>query len=260
MSRRPLAHVLSPGRLRLLIVLGLLMLWELLPRFEAVPQVILASLSATLAVGVREAPVFAENLLVTLGELAVGLVIAYGGGGLIGLLLGSLGTLRQTLLPLVSSLYAAPFVIIYPILTAWIGIGPESKIVFGGLYGLFPMVLATAAGVQTVDRQLILAARSMGATPRQILFQVIVPSALPSIVAGLRLGGALVAIGVVVAEMLAATAGVGFLITQSRTMFRTPQVYFGILLVLVMAGTLDFAIGRLERRSAAWHPREVSRL
>ncbi len=251
---------LTPVRLRLLVVLALLLVWELLPLFELVPPVLLASLSAALAAGVKEFRVFGDATLVTLGEVALGLIIAYVGGGIIGLVLGSVRSLRQIMLPLVSSVYAAPFVIIYPILTAWIGIGPESKVVFAGLYGLFPMVLATAAGVQTVDRQLVVAARSMGAKQHQILLQVVVPAAIPAILSGLRLGGALVAIGVVVAEMLASTAGIGFLITQNRTMFKTPEVYFGIFLVLVIAGALDWLIGRLERRTAAWHPRRPAHL
>jgi NitT/TauT family transport system permease protein/taurine transport system permease protein len=85
-------------------------------------------------------------------------------------------------------------------------------------------------------------------------FEVLLPAALPAIISGLRIGGALTTIGVVVAEMLAATDGIGFLITQNRTMFRTPEVYFGILLVLLLAGTLDTLIGRLERRAASWRP------
>jgi NitT/TauT family transport system permease protein len=75
---------------------------------------------------------------------------------------------------------------------------------------------------------------------------------MPAVVSGLRIGGALTTIGVVVAEMLAATDGIGFLITQNRTMFRTPEVYFGIVLVVVLAGTLDTFVGRLERRANRW--------
>ncbi len=248
--------MIGPGRLRLLVVLAILLVWEFLPRLELVHPALLAPLSSTLLVGAQEFRTYAEALVVTFWEIALGLVIAYGIGGLIGLLLGTIRPLGRPLLPILSSIYAIPFVVIYPVLTAWTGIGPESKVLFAGLYGLFPMALATAAGVQTVDRALVTAARSMGASRRQILLEVVVPSSIPSIVSGLRIAGALVAIGVVVAEMLAATAGIGFLITQNRTMFRTPEVYFGILLVVVIAGTLDWSIGRLERATAAWHPKK----
>ena len=251
---------ISSGALRYSVIVAVLILWELLPRLELVSPIILASLSVTLYAGISNFGTFAQHLLITMGELALGLLIAYGIGGIIGLLLGSIRSFRQVLLPLFSSVYAVPFVIVYPVLTAWWGIGPESKVLFGGIYGLFPMVLATAAGVQTVDRQLVLATRSMGASTRQILLQVMVPSALPSIVSGLRLGGALVAIGVVVAEMMASTSGIGFLISGYRTMFMTGEVYFGILLVLVMAGTLDWLIGTIERRTATWHSKDAPQL
>ncbi len=132
--------------------------------------------------------------------------------------------------------------------------GPASKVWFAGFYGFFPVVLSVAAGVQLVDRGLVLMARAAGASRTQMATEVLLPAALPAIVSGLRIGGALTTIGVVVAEMLAATDGIGFLITQNRTMFRTPEVYFGILLVLLLAGTLDTLIGRLERRAARWRP------
>lgn len=239
---------LSPGRLQALLLLGLALAWEVLPRIGLVPPVILAPLSATLWVGLDHAGLFASALVTTLGEVAAGLAVAYLGGGLIGLVLGSVAPLRASLLPLLSSAYAVPFVVVYPILTAWIGIGTASKVWFGGLYGLFPMALTTAAAVQVVDKRLLLAARSMGASPRQLVAEVMVPAALPALMAGIRLGGALVIIGVVVAEMLASAGGIGFLITQYRTTFQTPECYFGILVVLLLAGGLDTAISRLERR------------
>jgi NitT/TauT family transport system permease protein/taurine transport system permease protein len=257
---RASALILPPDRLRFLVVIGIVCVWEALPHLGLVPPVLLAPLSATIVAGIYDAPAFASSLATTCAEVAVGLAIAWLGGAFLGLILGSIRILRETLLPLASSVYAAPLVIIYPVLTAWVGIGPESKVLFAGLYGLFPMLLATAAGVQTVDKRLVVAARSMGATRAQVLLQVMVPAALPAIVSGLRLGAALVAIGVVVAEMLASTAGIGFLITQNRTMFKTAHVYFGILLVLVLAGTLDQLVGFIERRIRGAHIRKALEL
>ena len=101
-----------------------------------------------------------------------------------------------------SSLYAVPIVILYPIFTAWFGIGSESKIAFAGVYGFFPVMLSTAAGIRTIDPQFLLAARSMGATLPQQITRVIIPASIPTVLAGLRLGGALTIIGVVVSEML----------------------------------------------------------
>ena len=80
-----------------------------------------------------------------------------------------------------SSLYAVPIVILYPIFTAWFGIGSQSKIIFAGVYGFFPVMLSTAAGIRTIDPQLLLAARSMGATLPQQITRVIIPASIPTV-------------------------------------------------------------------------------
>lgn len=250
----------SPLALRLACLGMILAFWEVAPRMGWVSPVMLAPLSATVISGVTDFGVFARNLGVTFGSLALALLIALGGGGAVGLLLGSVRPLRTTLLPIMSSIYAVPLVVVYPVFTAWAGIGVESKVLFGGLYGFFPMLLATAAGVRTVDGGYMVAARSMGATRFQMIRHIMLPAALPSIMSGVRIGSAMTAIGVVVAEMMAATAGIGFLITQNRTMFNTAEVYFGVFLVVVLAGTIDWAVSVIERRAGASYPRKVRTL
>lgn len=253
-ERAPRRPALSAAALRLVCIVLLLAFWEMAPRLGWVPEVMLAPLSSTLVAGFANGPMFALNLASTVAEMAAALAIVFVVGGACGLLLGSVAALRDTLLPLASSLYAVPLVILYPLLTAWIGIGMESKIVFGAVYGFFPMLLATAAGVRTVDRQLLVAARSMGARRMQLVRHVMLPAAVPSVLSGMRLGSAMTAIGVVVAEMMAATSGIGFVITQNRTLFNTPNVYFGVLLVLVLAVALDQLVNFLQRIASRRYP------
>jgi NitT/TauT family transport system permease protein/taurine transport system permease protein len=243
---------MSPGAVRRVIVLALLVLWEALPRAGLVPPLFLPPLSTTLAVYLTEWPAYVAALGATLREVAIALVFAVGGGILAGAVVGGIATLRQLLLPVFSSLYAVPIVVLYPVFTAWFGIGPESKIAFASIYGFFPTMLATAAGIRTIDPALMLTARSMGATPVQMLLRVMLPAVIPTVLAGLRLGGALVIIGVVVAEMLISSAGIGYLITSSRTVLNSPQVFAGVLLVLAIAIGFDLAMRWLERRTAIW--------
>ena len=252
-----LAVMASPLTMRLACLGVILLFWEMAPRLGWISPVMLSTLSSTLMVGFANFDVFLANLGVTFSSLLLALIIALGGGAIVGVLLGSVRALRKTLLPIMSSIYAVPLVIVYPVFTALVGIGVESKILFGGLYGFFPMLLATAAGVQTVDSRYVLTARSMGATRSQMILHIMLPAALPSVISGVRIGSAMTAIGVVVAEMMAATAGIGFLITQNRTMFNTPEVYFGVLLVVVLAGTIDWLVSVFERRSADWYPQKV---
>ena len=203
---------MKASTLRWLIVMLLLVLWEALPRLGLIPELFLPSLSSTLSAGCR----------------------------------------RVLIMPMVSSLYAVPLVILYPVLTVWLGIGSESKIAFAAIYGFLPTMLSTAAGIQTINPQLLLAARSMGATLAQRLFRVIIPAAIPTVLSGLRVGGALVIVGVVVSEMLISSAGIGYLISRYRTILDSPHVFAGVLLVLAMAVAFNAVIRLLERKAAIW--------
>jgi NitT/TauT family transport system permease protein len=189
---------------------------------------------------------------VTLYEVALAMLIACGAGILIGALVGGIALLRNLLLPVFSSLYAVPIVILYPIFTAWFGIGSESKVAFAGAYGFFPVMLSTAAGIRTIDAQLLLAARSMGATPMQRIIRVIIPASLPTVLTGLRLGGALTIIGVVVSEMLTSAAGIGYLVTSYRTVLDSPRVFAAVLMILVLSVMFDAGARYIERRTLSW--------
>ena len=243
---------MKASTLRWLIVICLITLWEALPRFGLIPELFLPALSSTLIAGWNEAAEYRDAIGVTLYEVGISMTFACGGGILCGAIVGSLPRPRLLIMPMVSSLYAVPLVILYPVFTVWLGIGSESKIAFAAIYGFLPTMLSTAAGIQTIDPQLLLAARSMGATMRQRLLRVIIPAAIPTVLSGLRVGGALVIVGVVVSEMLISSAGIGYLISRYRTILDSPHVFAGVLLVLAMAIAFNAFIRLLERKAAIW--------
>src|SRR3954468_6050776 len=245
--RRP-----PPATVRWLILATLLVLWELVPKTGIIPELFLPPLSKTAAVLVADWREYASELSVTLYEVAFAMLIACGFGILAGALVGGLARLRNLLLPVFSSLYAVPIVILYPIFTAWFGVGSESKIAFAGLYGFFPVMLSTAAGIRTIDPQYLLAARSMGATIPQQITRVIIPASIPTVLTGLRLGGALTIIGVVVSEMLTASAGIGYLVTRYRTILDSAHVFAGILMILLLSILFDLLARWVERRTLVW--------
>ncbi len=245
--RRP-----SPSAVRWMLLAALLVLWELVPQTGLLPELFLPALSKTLKVLWIDRAEYFANLLVTLGEVGVAMLIACGAGILIGALVGGVALLRSLLLPVFSSLYAVPIVVLYPIFTAWFGIGSESKIAFAGLYGFFPVMLSTAAGIRTIDPQYLLAARSMGATLVQQITRVIIPASIPTVLTGLRLGGALTIIGVVVSEMLTASAGIGYLVTRYRTILDSAHVFGGILMILLLSILFDLLARAVERRTLVW--------
>jgi NitT/TauT family transport system permease protein/taurine transport system permease protein len=242
----------SPRTARRLIGLMLLVAWEAVPRLGLLPELFLPPLSKTLIVLWLDRAIYGAALLVTLYEVAIAMLIACGAGILVGAIVGGVATLRNLMLPVFSSLYAVPIVILYPIFTAWFGIGSESKIAFAGVYGFFPVMLSTAAGIRTIDEQYLLAARSMGATLPQLIARVIIPASIPTVLAGLRLGGALTIIGVVVSEMLTSASGIGYVVTINRTILDSPRVFGAIVVVLALSVVFDIIVRAIERRTLVW--------
>ena len=241
-----------PQTVRRLIGLSLLLLWEAIPRLGILPELFLPPLTKTLAVLWLDRGIYGAALLVTLYEVAVSMLIACGVGFLVGAIVGGVASIRNLMLPVFSSLYAVPIVILYPIFTAWFGIGSESKIAFAGVYGFFPVMLSTAAGIRTIDEHYLVAARSMGATLPQLIARVIIPASIPTVLAGLRLGGALTIIGVVVSEMLTSASGIGYLVTMNRTILDSPRVFAAIVVVLMLSVAFDIAVRAIERRTLVW--------
>jgi NitT/TauT family transport system permease protein len=245
--RRP-----APVTVRWMILGALLVFWELFPRTGIIPELFMPALSKVVAVLIKDWREYASEMLVTLYEVGFAMLIACGFGILAGALIGGITLLRNLLLPVFSSMYAVPIVILYPIFTAWFGIGSESKIIFAGVYGFFPVMLSTAAGIRTIDPQLLLAARSMGATLPQQITRVIIPASIPTVLTGLRLGGALTIIGVVVSEMLTSAAGIGYLVTRYRTILDSPHVFGAIVMILLLSIMFDVFARAIERRTAVW--------
>jgi NitT/TauT family transport system permease protein/taurine transport system permease protein len=245
--RRPAA-----ATVRWLMLATLLFLWEFVPLTGVLPELFLPALSKVLRVLVNDWETYFRALLVTLYEVGFAMLISCGGGILVGALIGGVAMLRQLLLPIFSSLYAVPIVILYPVFTAWFGVGSESKIGFAGIYAFFPVMLSTAAGIRTIEPHFILAARSMGATTPQLVTRVVIPASLPTVFAGLRLGGALTIIGVVVSEMLTSAAGIGYLVTLNRTILDSARVFAAILMILILAVAYFMFARSLERRVVVW--------
>ena len=182
----------------------------------------------------------------------IAVIVSWSVGIAFGVLAGTVNLLGRISSPFLSAMIAIPFVILYPVLLAWLGIGPELKIVFGILLGLFPIALNTMLGVRAIDKGFTTMATAMGASRFQTITRVMVPLALPAVISGLRLGTSLLIAGVVLTEMLAATDGLGYWITYNRWLFNTGQVYLGIFLALSLAAISNFILSLIERRYGRW--------
>lgn len=135
----------------------------------------------------------------------------------------------------------------------WFGIGDKSAIFLVALGAAVPILINTVHGVEWVDRLYIEAARTLGTGPREILWRIVLPASLPNILTGLRIGLRNSWAGLVVAEMIGAKSGIGYLIWDSRLMMRSDLMIVGMLLVGVLGLLSDQGMSRASRRVLAWH-------
>ena len=246
MRLRQLAGVIS--------VLAGLIGWELAsrllvanPLFLAAPsQIVQAIYSLTLS------GEMARHVAISAVEFALGYVIASVIGIGLGFAMASSDTAKRALQPWISGLYATPTIALAPLFILWLGIGIWSKVLVVIFLVLFPVTINTEAGLRTTSERLIEMLRSFGATPRQIFFKVSLPSAMPFILAGLKLGIGRGLIGVVVAELFGSRAGLGRLISQSADAFNMPELFAGVVVLAVAGIVMTAAFTWLEGRLVPW--------
>ncbi len=252
------ASMMQGSRLRYfagaISVIGGLLLWELISRvvvanalFLAAPSQIVAAIYALTLSGEMQ-----RHMAISAIEFAIGYVIASVIGIVLGFAMANSVTAKRALQPWISGLYATPTIALAPLFILWLGIGIWSKVLVVIFLVLFPVTINTEAGLRTTSERLIEMLRSFGATPRQIFFKVSLPSAMPFILAGLKLGIGRGLIGVVVAELFGSRAGLGRLISQSADAFNMPELFAGVV-VLAFAGIVMTAgFTRLEGKLVPW--------
>jgi NitT/TauT family transport system permease protein len=235
------------------IVIGLL-IWELVSRFVVDNALFLAGPSQ-IAVAAYNLAVTGElwkHIKVSAEEFALGYAIASVLGIAVGFAMASGDTVKQALQPWVSGLYATPTLALAPLFTLWLGIGIWSKVLVVIFFVMFAVAINTEAGLRTTSERLIEMLRSFGATPRQIFFKVSLPSAVPFILAGLKLGIGRGLVGVVVAELFGSRAGLGRLISQSADAFNMPELFVGVVILAIAGIVMTAGFSRLEKRLVPW--------
>ncbi len=237
-----------------LSVVGGLALWELISRFVIANALFLAAPSqiAVAIFNLARSGQLWHHISVSSAEFALGYVIACVLGIALGLAMASSATFKQAAQPWVSGLYATPTIALAPLFILWFGIGIWSKVIVVITLVLFPVAINTEAGLRTTSERLIEMLRSFGATRRQIFLKVSLPSAVPFILAGLKLGIGRGLIGVVVAELFGSRAGLGNLISQSADAFNMPELFAGVVILAFAGIVMTAGFGKLEQRLVPW--------
>jgi NitT/TauT family transport system permease protein len=242
-----------PGVTRLGVVLLLLVIWEVSARFYLDRDFISPPSQVVMSLGsLFRTPGVPAALWLTLYEIAIGFALSAAIGAGIGLFVGLNRFAHRSFMPIILLLYGLPQVTILPIFVLLFGIGAASKIAFGVSHGMFPIMIAVAAGVQKINPVLLTSARSMGASRAQVLCHVIFPHMVPSFFTGLRLGMTGVLLGVLLAELYVSTAGIGYF-TSVFTQNLQPAKLIGLVSMLALiAVILNEIVRRAELHYGRW--------
>lgn len=190
--------------------------------------------------------------LVTMNALTVGFLLSVAVGLPLGLIMGRWKLLADVLEPYIDAVYATPRVVIVPLVILWFGVGYEGRVFIIWIGTIIPIILNTAIGVRNARRDLIEVAVSFSANESQLARHVILPGAVPYIIAGLRLAMGRALVGVIVAEIFLDLTGLGGIIQTESAYFRTHRMLAAVVVVGALGTVLISAFGLLERHFAAW--------
>jgi NitT/TauT family transport system permease protein len=194
------------------------------------------------------------DVFITVSEALIAFVISSVLGVLAGLLLARSPFWDDVLAPLVLALNSLPRIALAPLIILWFGIDITAKVVTAFTLVFFIMLVNTLAGAKNVDNDILTIARLMGASRRDILWKVTLPSALPWIFAGLNLGLTYSLLGVIVAEILSSNHGLGFVIQSSAATFNTAGVFAGLITLAVIAWIFSLLMRLVEAHLLRWKP------
>lgn len=239
--------------LRIGVVGGFFLLWEIAAgRWIEVflissPSRIFSSLIANIQSGT-----LIGHTWVTFQEIGIGFPLGAISGISAGYLFGRSRTLAEVFEPIIIALYGVPRTALAPLFIVWLGIGIWSKVGVVLLLTFFLNFFNTYSGMKQMDREYIDLARLMGAKGFKLTFRVILPAVSPYIFTGLKTSIPFSVIGAVVGEFIASTEGLGFFIRLSAGIFKTADVFVGILVLMLMVIVMNTIAGLIERRVLQW--------
>lgn len=256
--RRARTRLRGPALWSFATVAVLLAAWTLVtasgwiaPLFLPPPGDVLRRLVRLASEGFMDATLW-QHLGASLARVGLALALALAVALPLGLSMGLAPRVRAVADPLIEFYRPVPPLAYLPLVVIWFGIGELSKVLLIALAIFAPVVMATRAAVLRTDVLRLRAAQSFGATRLQLLRHVVLPSALPDILTGIRVGLGVGWSTLVAAELVAATRGLGFMVQSAAQFLNTDVVVAGILVIAAVAFVLELGLRRLQRRLAPW--------
>jgi taurine transport system permease protein len=255
------ARSANPGgtfAISLMTLIGLLLSWVVTtnyhltsPLFLPSPREVLVQFAAIASDGYANGTL-AEHIAASLGRISLALVFGIGLGIPIGLIMGLNRWAKGILGVPIDIYWGLPPLAYLPLLIIWLGIGETSKILLLSLSAFAPICYAAQAGVRSVPQERINAARSLGATTLQVFTTIILPSALPEILTGIRIAIGATLSTLVAAELIAAQSGVGYMIMSASNFLATDVVFVGLIVIAIFAFAFTAAMRLVEKQLVPW--------
>ena len=221
--------------------LAVLIAWELVVTIGHVPEVILPAPSAIARMIVNQHAILLKHSIPTTLESAGGFAIATMLGVGLAILITYSTLAREALYPNLVFFQLVPKIALAPLFIIWLGIGPQSRLAFSVFIAFFPIVIATTAGLLSVDRNMVRLCRSLTATEWQVFSSVRFPAALPYIFSGMKIAMTLAIIGVIIGEFITAQQGLGYLIVFATSRADT-VIAMAAIVVLCGAGLILYGL------------------
>jgi len=247
-TREPLAIRLASRGVQVAFALGLLLVWLLATNVWRVSSILLPNPIDVWhqLIEVIRSGEFVRDLRITFGEFAAAFVIAMVLGVTLGYFISRSRYWTKVFEPLFAAVYAIPIILFLPLYVMIWGLGPPSKIALGATISFFPIVLNTIVGFGNVDRSLTAAAESMGASNLQMFRHVLLPGALPVVLAGLRMGFTVALLSVIGSETIASLAGLGHRIVNLAENMEMARMFAYIVFVVAIVAILNSALSVIE--------------
>ena len=238
-----------------LVIVALVVAWEGVARSRVVTPFMLPALSVVLErIGSDAASGdLVHHLALTLYRALTGFAIAAAAGIALGVLIATSRPVRWVFDPIISVGFPMPKIAFLPIIALWLGFQDTSRIAMVVLDAIFPVVTTTIAGTLGVERELLWSARNMGASERQLLWEIVLPAALPQILTGLQVALPIALIVCIVTEMTMGGVGLGGAMIRSARFADSPGVFAGIVEIAVVGYGLVRGMAALRRRLLGWH-------
>jgi ABC-type nitrate/sulfonate/bicarbonate transport system permease component len=250
-----LVHTLAWGAARIFSIVALVVTWELLARSGAFTPFVLPSLSSVLERIWTDA--LSGDLFINTGltvyRAMVGFLICMVGGILIGVAMSRNAIANWFFDPIVSVGFPMPKIAFLPVVILWLGVYDASKITIIVIDAIFPVIAATVIAIRGVEKELIWSARNMGANNRELMWQIILPAALPQILTGLQVALPISMIIAVVTEMLMGGYGLGGAMMMASRFADSRGVFAGIVEIAIVGYCIIKAMAMLRHRLLIWH-------